>query len=849
MISDELLKKTLDSIQTPVTYNYFFQHIDSPAWLLPLKENGYFKNPFPAIRTDGYVQFPVWPESVYLLKVADRAPNEVLEILRALPDTDNERVMDDVAKILLKVSPSKAARFTDRLKQYINLPQYLMFHDTVSDLICKFAANNHVESALALSKEMLEILPDPEKEEKLKSDYVIIKPTTKLRDYDYESIVKKITKPLAQAAPSQTIDMYEELLHRSIDFELTFFKEDGEDVALKEKTDDFSFISRPNIAEDSEYGHDPDDALVTALRDTVLIMMRDDSFDELEKLAKLKQLAVNKYSIFRRIAEYGLRDYKEVEAYKVFYDSLMKDKKLKAILKGEREGLNKVTSGFVTEKPTKVLKGLSDDELIEKLKDYKDDSGWSFERDSVAKELSQLVKEDPRRFASIIDGIASTKNEYFNEAIRAFEDIVNVLDEPTIMAILVSLHNVFENGDTLEENERHEYFHWAKASAIRFVEKILGQNEDKTERISTSTIDTATSLILIFCRDKSNDDNDGSNFEPVDWSINSVRGQALHALAYLLSWLNRNNSDKKYYTPIFDELDWHLIVANDSELASRSVYGWRYEVFYGSNKEWALRNKDAIFSDDVLGQAAFNAYVMFSRVHPEALEILGDVFDRQIPRLSTPPKEDSKSRHDPLVNYAQHIALHYWYGDIDLGDDSLMQKFFNNADKKYLKEMANFVGFRLYKSKDSSIEDGQITKLKQLWEKVVTTTQIDASKVIALEEFGSWFASAAFEPEWSLRQLAYAATKAGNIHLDFAALEQLELMAPKYPLESLTVLSAMIDGTRERWSVSSWSDNATSIIKSAYSSNNTEAKKVAVSLANKLVAKGYTEYRNVTGKE
>lgn len=74
MISDDLLNKTLEHInQTPVAYNYFFQKIDSPAWLQPLKEKGFFKNPTPAIRKDGFIQFPIWPESTYLLKIAEKA--------------------------------------------------------------------------------------------------------------------------------------------------------------------------------------------------------------------------------------------------------------------------------------------------------------------------------------------------------------------------------------------------------------------------------------------------------------------------------------------------------------------------------------------------------------------------------------------------------------------------------------------------------------------------------------------------------------------------------------------------------------------------------------------------------
>ncbi len=70
-------------------------------------------------------------------------------------------------------------------------------------------------------------------------------------------------------------------------------------------------------------------------------------------------------------------------------------------------------------------------------------------------------------------------------------------------------------------------------------------------------------------------------------------------------------------------------------------------------------------------------------------------------------------------------------------------------------------------------------------------------------------------------------------------------MTQQYPVEAIKALSAMVDGTRDRWSVSSWSKNATEIIKIAYNSSNEDAKQVAKVLANKLVAKGHTEYRSV----
>lgn len=846
MISDELLDKVLEKInKTTTAYNYFFGSINNPAWLLPLKEKGYFTDPTPAMREDGYIQFPLWPESGYLVRVADKAQDEVLEIIKSLPDTDNERVMDDVVNALLKIDTAKAFRLTETVKKYVNNSQFLMLHQTASEFVCKLAEGGYDRPALGLAKEMLEILPDPEKDRKLQKDYVMIKPATKYNDYDYKDITEKITPSIAKAAPLATVDMYAELLQKAIDYELTFFKEDGEGVALKEKKDDFSSIWRPRIEDSSGHNDDPEDVLTSALRDSVVILMQDDDIDDSVKLAKLKNLAINKYSIFKRLVEFGLRDYKDQQAFKQFYKSLIADERLKGMIEAEKNGVGRVTSGIVTEKPTKVLKGLSDDELLKELETYKDESGWLFERDSIAKELGTLVKLNPSRFVPLIKELAATKNEYLNEAIQAFEEIADDLRDDNVIAILTSLHEIYKAGNSIEEKEQHDYYAWSKSTVIRLMEKLLSKKEDKTERITNKSLDAITELLLFLCREGDPTSKDDSNFEPVDLSINSIRGKALHAVAYLLAWMNRNKVDKSLYKPIFNELDWHLNTINDPVPAIRAVYGWRFELLYGTDEDWATKNIDVVFSNDQLGEAAFDAYMLFNRVHPDALEILGDVFRRQLPRLVDAPVDSGKARHDGLKHFVQHLALHYWYNDIDLSDTSMMRTLLNTANAKYIKELANFVGFRLYKDKGEDVKEREIKKLVALWGAIVKLTQDDDTKNEALEEFGTWFASGKFDPQWSLEQLTYAVSKAGKIRLDHAVLGYMETLVEKHPKESLKALSAMIDGTRERWAVSSWNKSATVIIQAAYNSDNDDVKQLAKGLANKLVAQGYTEYRKI----
>jgi len=850
MIPDELLKRVLEKInKTPATYNHFFGTINNPAWLIPLKEKGFFSAPTPAIREDGYIQFPSWSESGYLLRVAASAPDEVLSIIKDLPDTDNERVMDDVVNALLLIDPNKAAALTEKVKQYVNSSQFLMLGRTAAKFIAQLAEAGRIGQAIGIAEEMLEVMPDPEREEKLKKDYIMIESSVKYRDHDYEEIIKIITPALAAASPSVTIKMYSKLLHNALDYEFTSFREPGEEkVVIEERKDDYTEISRPKIGKES-MSHNHENSLISAVRDAALVMMKAEDIDDEKKLDILRTLISDKYTVFKRIAEFVLRDYKELPAFKAFYEELIQDKRLSVILDGEKRGVGEMTSGFVTEKPTNVLKELGDEELIETLKTYKNESGWSFERDSLAKELREMISLDPKRFIPLLQQIATTKNEYLNEAVDTYEELIDSLDEADKLDIIKSLTEVFKQGDQVGEAESREYYSWTKSSAVRFIEKLVHTKNDKTERFGIENANQLLDLLLLLTRDPDPSEDDLANFDPSDLSVNSNRGKAMHALMYALDWLNRTKAEQQIFDRVFEELDWHLIEKNDDSPAIRAVYGWRFEFLYAINEEWAKANIDQVFTEDKLGAAAFNAYVGFNRVHPYALTVLGDVFARQIKSLTTAPDEDERRRHDMHENFVQHLALHYWHNDLGLDEGSILKELIQTADKKYVKELANFIGFRLYKSKDTDVSPEQLTKLQQLWEAIVEQSKVDLSKATALEEFGGWFASGRFDPEWALNHLAYAASHSDNINLDFAALEYLELIAEDYPELSLKALSSMVDGARERWAVSTWSENATNIIRNAYVANIGKSKELATALANKLVAKGYNEYRYVLKKE
>ena len=77
----ELIDRALASAVDYEQRRYLFSRLENPLWAKPLAERDCFRNP-PAPKEigNGYIQFPPWPESQYLARVAKGAPKDVIEM-------------------------------------------------------------------------------------------------------------------------------------------------------------------------------------------------------------------------------------------------------------------------------------------------------------------------------------------------------------------------------------------------------------------------------------------------------------------------------------------------------------------------------------------------------------------------------------------------------------------------------------------------------------------------------------------------------------------------------------------------------------------------------------------------
>ena len=291
MPKPEIVERALAAIKGYAQYEYFFEHLDSPAWLEPLSEKAMFKHPQPVEKVEPYIRFPFWPESRYLVRMSKlpQAQATVLKITVGIPSSDNSRVYDDIAEIALSLPPALAAKLLPKLVEGIRLPIKLLLKDRMGALIVHLAEGAQGAAAATLARATLALSPDPRapgEEELLRFP----KPQPLLEDFYYARVVDKAVPVLVSAVGVDAVRLFTSLLDDAIRLSRKPSDEEG-------NTEDFLYIAHPAI----ELGGGRDDIpgiLLYAVRDAAEQLIKSDPGQFTRVLEALQQ---KRWSSFERL--------------------------------------------------------------------------------------------------------------------------------------------------------------------------------------------------------------------------------------------------------------------------------------------------------------------------------------------------------------------------------------------------------------------------------------------------------------------------------------------------------------------------------------------------------------------
>ncbi|WP_446831317.1 hypothetical protein [Candidatus Foliamicus sp.] len=206
--TDEMVEKALASVIKETDRRYFFSKLKNPLWVEPLSKRGYFSNP-PGSRNlpNGIRQFPHWPELTYLVAITDEVPDQVIEIVLSLPETDNSRVYSEVLEIALKLKNPQSAKLLPKIIEYIKL-DYQLLASRYADLVKHWAEQGHIDEALEIAKLLVAFRKCPRAECKQRlskkqpeSIKTLPEPTPRVGQWEYQQILERGIRPLADRAP------------------------------------------------------------------------------------------------------------------------------------------------------------------------------------------------------------------------------------------------------------------------------------------------------------------------------------------------------------------------------------------------------------------------------------------------------------------------------------------------------------------------------------------------------------------------------------------------------------------------------------------------------------------------
>ncbi len=351
----------------------------------------------------------------------------------------------------------------------------------------------------------------------------------------------------------------------------------------------------------------------------------------------------------------------------------------------------------------------------------------------------------------------------------------------------------------------------------------------------------------------------GTNMEPATLSINTTRGEAMHAVVHYALWVRRHieqltdgpaliASGFEAMPEVRGVLEAHLDPANDPSLAIRAVYGQWFPWLVLLDRAWAAAQILRIFPADRtdLRGAAWETYIVFCRPYDNVFEVLEPEYSRAVERLGDTARSVGHHLGDPEAHLAEHLMVFYGRGKLTLdAPPNLLAGFFEKAPGLIRGRAIEFIG-RSLRDEKGQIPAVVLQRFSALWERRIERARAGpGDSVDELANFGWWFVSKKFDEAWAIHQLGEALRLAKKAEPDHMIAETLAEVAVRRPREAVECLAALVEADREGWGILGWDKQARAILAVAMGSGDRAAQEVGTTLIHRLGVLGRLEFRDL----
>jgi len=947
-------------------YRYFFDRLENPRWLGPLAARNIFRRP-PGLGRDesrGTINFPVWPASRYLARMArlPEAQEQVLQIVRDMPDTENVAVHEDLAEVALALPAPMAAQLVDRAKRWANSAYGPLLPEKLGALVEHLAQGGMVDEGLDLAGTLLVVQVDPRTgqggppPEEMRSPP---EPAARFDVWHYEQILKRHLGGLVDAAGERALMLFADLLESAIQLSLRPSPGATADDTLLAwpPLQDYSYIWRPAIEEHGQNRRETVKSLLVGAVRNAAERLASRTPEVVPTLVGL--LEGRRWLVFHRLALHLLRRFPgaamalveervtnracfddpalrheyvllaaecfprlsegarrtvlgwieqgpDVEAFRARYQedrgaepSVEEIDRYRRVWRRDRIAPLKdvlppdwwaryealvaelgepehpefpayVSSGWVgptSPKQADELRAMTVEAIIELLRTWTPPENWfGPSREGLGRELASVVESDPERFAAEAPRFAG-------------------LDPTYVRALLGGLARAAEAGRAFDWGQLLELCGWVVRQPPELPERPRRDDEDPgwgwTRKAIAGLLaagfhpdaggppfdlrDRAWDILRPLTEDSDPTREDearygGSNMDPATLSINTTRGEAMHAVVRYALWVRRHiehlpdgqalvASGFGAMPEVREVIERHLDPDYDPTLAVRSVYGQWFPWLVLLDREWATAQVGRIFptapEQSALRDAAWETYIILCEPYDNVFDVLRDEYGRAVERIGT-LVPDRRRLADPEERLAEHLMVFYWRGKLRLDEPGgLLQRFYELALDKLRGRAVEFVG-RSLRETPGEVPQEIVERLTRLWEyRMARARAAPADSVEELANFGWWFASGKLDDAWAIEHLDEVMRLARKAEPDHLIAERLAALAPERPIEAVRCLDGLVEADREGWGILGWEDHARTILAAAMRSGDVEVRGTATALIDRLGRRGRLGFRDV----
>jgi hypothetical protein len=515
--------------------------------------------------------------------------------------------------------------------------------------------------------------------------------------------------------------------------------------------------------------------------------------------------------------------------------------------------------GPTTPKRAEELRPMTIEEIIDFISSWEPEKKFqSPSHEGLGRELASLIASDPERFvlkAHLFQGLDST---YIYSFFSGLRDAINhkriFTWEPTLELCKWALG----------QPQDIPGWSWARKTIADLLSKGLDKGDSEIPFTLREIVWEVLSTLIVDPdpTPESEDKYGGTNMDPATLSINTVRGEAMHAMIRYALWIRRyleTLADKetrisrgfKEMPEVEEALDYHLDIEQEPSLAIRSVYGQWFPWLALVDEKWSRISATKIFSDE--GQqdgryfnAAWDTYVVYCEPYNSVFETLKDEYRKAIERIGL-PSTVKKPLKEPEACLAEHLITFYWRKIVNINEpDQLIERFYQKASDVLAAHTLEFVGSCLQNT-EGDVPQPILERFMEFWIwRLGEIKKNPSSHGKELAAFSRWFISSKFDDAWSLGQLI-AVLRLGKIESEHIVVERLADLTTKMLAESIKCLSLIIDKS-ELAGIYMWGEKAKLILSAALNSSDSKVCEEAINIINNLGIRGYLGFRELLKK-